>query len=247
MEAAKKPEFESTRQELEELKENFQNFIYTVSHDLSGPIRTVAAFSRLLQENSEKELDERGQHYLSFMISGAEKAQAMLGGMLEYSRLFTRPMKLAQVDVRQVVNNCLVNLINEIDRTKADVKISDLPIVTADADQLYNVFYALINNALVFSRPEVQTEINISALKMPNGWKFMVEDNGIGIEPKFFDEIFKVYRRLHREDEYHGIGMGLAMAKKIVELHGGTIGVTSALGMKSNFWFTLPENIPQHN
>lgn len=232
-------------QQLADLRENFQNFIYTISHDLSAPIRTVVAFSELLQKQADELLDEKSKHYLSFIVNGGEKAQSMLAGLLDYSRLNTRQKKPLLANTHHIVENCLKTLSEKIDATGAQIQIDELPPIHADEDQLYQLFLALIDNAIKFQPNGSVPTVHIHAEKSEDsdigGWRFWVEDNGIGVEPRFAEEIFSVFRRLHREAEYPGIGMGLALAKRIVEQHGGIIGVSSNPGHATSFYFILPD------
>lgn len=247
MRAAKtKPE--SKNKEMDDLRENFQNFVYTLSHDLSGPIRSVVAFSELLVKHCGSQLDDKAKNYLSFIVDSGEKAQAMLAGLLEYSRLETRPAKFEIVDTRSVVNNCISSLGDIIKTKNAHIQIGELPVIKADEAKLYRLFLSLIDNALKFHKQGQTPNISIHAEHEKDKWRFWIEDEGIGINQNLSGEIFNVFRRLHRENEFPGIGMGLSLAKKIVEQHEGEIGVSSIQGDSSAFYFTLPalsENISQ--
>ncbi len=231
---------EALKRENELLKDEFDKFIYSISHDFSAPLRAVVNFSKLVKDGYEHALDDKGKYYLAFVVNGGEKAQSMLRGLLQYSRLHTRVHAFEPTEVSELIRRCQEALKEKIHTCAADIIIKDpLPVITADGDQIYQMFQALIDNALTYRKPDVSPCIHIFSEEQETYWKFYVEDNGIGITEGNRERIFELFRRLHTEEEYSGIGLGLAMARRITESHGGTIGVEPSSGSGSRFWFTI--------
>lgn len=221
-------------------RQAFQDFIYSVSHDLGAPLRAVVNFSKLLDEKYRPVLDEKGLRYLAFIVDGGGKAQAMLAGLLDYSRLNTQVGAFSDVDMSALVERCLATLRERIRQCGAQIAIaSPLPAVSGDPEQLACLWHCLLDNALKFRKEGEAPSIRISAETLAEGWRFCVRDNGIGIDPKFHTRIFGLFKRLHTDEEYEGIGIGLTLAQKIVERHGGKLWVESAPGQGATFWFTL--------
>lgn len=226
--------------ELVQMREELQRFVYGVSHDLHGPLRAVVAFSRILMESRAQLLDEKGLHYLNFICQGGEKAQALLDGLLVYSRLNTQAEGLKPTGSAQVASDCLAALKGPLEGCGGQVSIDTLPTVLADEGQLRQLFQALLDNALKFRRPDTSPCIRIACERRDDMWRFCLQDNGIGIAPEFHRRIFELFKRLHTDRDYPGIGMGLTIARKIVERHGGTLEVESRAGQGTAFFFTLP-------
>ena len=166
--------------------------------------------------------------------------QSLIQDLLQFSRLETRALPLMPTDAAEAVADALRLLEAALREAGGTVDVGDLPMVLADRQQLEQVFANLIGNAIKYRRPDVPLEVGISAERMNGMVEFAVQDNGIGIEAEYFDRIFVMFQRLHTNDEYAGTGIGLAVVKKIVERHGGTIRVESTPGAGSTFFFTLP-------
>jgi chemotaxis family two-component system sensor kinase Cph1 len=222
-----------------QIEQEFKEFTYIISHDLSAPLRTVVEFSRLLNSEYADKLDGEAKEYLGLITEGGLKLQTMLQGLLDYSRLNTMAKPPSLVNCNTILADCQLVLKNEMKAKKAVLEIGTLPTVKADAEQLMQLFLILLNNALKFNAGN-PPRINIGAEQNDAYWIFSIRDNGIGIPAEFYDRIFKPFQRLHTESEYEGIGMGLSLAKKIAERHGGRVWVESVLGKGSCFMFSIP-------
>ncbi|HLZ36938.1 MAG TPA: PAS domain-containing protein [Mycobacteriales bacterium] len=234
-------ELERANAELARANAELAEFAYVASHDLREPLRTIAGFADLLAERSGERLDAEGTEFLDFIRQGVDRMQELISALLAYSRVGTQPVSLGPVDTNELVDEVLQALRGKIDATGADVLVADLPVVTADRVQLGQVFQNLVANALTFVAPGVAPRISISAEPDTGGWRFVVADNGIGIKPEYRDKVFRMFQRLQAPDRYPGSGMGLAICKRIVERHGGSIDVEDNPGGGARFWFTLPE------
>lgn len=232
-------ELQNTIKELERSNQELQQFAYVSSHDLQEPLRMVISYLQLLERRYRGELDDKADKYIDFAVDGALRMQNLIEDLLAFSRVTTHAKKFESVDSETVLNGVLSNLDVLIKENGAVITHDPLPTVMADSTQLSQVFQNLISNAIKF-RGEETPEIWISAKKEEDRWVFSVADNGIGIDPKHSERIFKVFQRLHKRREYSGTGIGLAVVKRIIERHGGEIWVESELGKGSTFYFTIP-------
>ena len=217
-----------------------QQFANVASHDLQEPLRMVASYVQLLSEHLKDKLDEDATEYMGFAVDGAKRMQMLVNGLLEYSRVESRGKELQDVDMNQVFNQTISNLEIRITETNAKITHGVLPHVTGDPIQLAQLMQNLFSNGLKFQKSKLP-EIDFSATETDNEWVFACKDNGIGIEPKYYDRIFVIFQRLHHRDEYSGTGIGLAVCKRIVERHGGRIWVESQPNLGATFFFTLPK------
>lgn len=232
-------ELRCTLEELKRSNAELEQFAYVASHDLQEPLRAVAGMVSLLQQRYKGKLDARADEYIFHAVDAAGRMQALIADLLAYSRVDRHGKPFEMVDAGECLQVALQNLEIAIGESQASVTWDDLPHVFADCPQLAQLFQNLLGNALKF-RGEREPQIHIGVAKMGNTWEFTVCDNGIGIEPQYFERIFLIFQRLHTRREYAGTGIGLALCKKIVERHGGTIWVKSQLGQGSTFHFTLP-------
>jgi len=179
---------------------------------------------------------------MDYIVEAAKRMQQMILDLLEYSRVLTKGDELKEIDTTEALNDALFNLKGTIQNSKAVITHNNLPIVTADKSQLAKVFQNLIANAIKFKKEDEPPRIHVSAFKNDerNEYVFNVCDNGIGMDTQYAERIFTIFQRLHTRDEYHGTGIGLSIAKKIIERHGGRMWVESQLGVGSTFYFTLP-------
>lgn len=200
----------------------------------------VASYTRLLKQKYAGSLDEKAEKYIDYAADGAIRMQRLVADLLAYSRVGSQGKQLAEVDSRVVLEGVLEGLRGAVDEAGASIVVPQrLPTVMADGSQLRQVFQNLIGNALKF-RADRAPRIVIEARPRGDGWQFSVADNGIGIEPRFHDRVFQMFQRLHEIGRYEGSGIGLSIAKRIVERHGGTIWVESTPGEGTTFHFTLP-------
>ena len=226
-------------QELARSNEELQQFAYVASHDLQEPLRMVASFTQLLARRYQGKLDKDADEFIGFAVDGVNRMQRLIQDLLEYSRVGTRGHDFKPVPAGQALARALANLQLRVEETGASIIQGKLPAVLGDETQLTQLFQNLVGNALKFhgaSAPRVLVE----AERQGPVWRFTVEDNGMGIEPQYHERIFIIFQRLHAKEEYPGTGIGLAICKKIVERHGGRIGLDSQPGQGTTFWFTLP-------
>jgi light-regulated signal transduction histidine kinase (bacteriophytochrome) len=221
-------------------QEELQHLVYAISHDMGAPLRAVVSFAQIMKEKYAHTLDDEGQSYLAFIVEGGEKAQAMLAGLLQYSRVETQAKPFASVDMAPLAAQALTTLRSTIEATKATIEVGTLPSVMGDAAQLLQLFTALLDNALKFHTSGSAPRIGFTAEQEEGLWKFRMEDNGIGIAPEHRARIFELFKRLHSNEEYPGVGVGLTLARKIIRHHGGDMGVEASPSGGCCFYFTLP-------
>lgn len=227
------------RQELARSNTELQQFAYIASHDLQEPLRMVTSYLQLLERRYKGKLDNSADDFIAFAVDGATRMKALINDLLTYSRVGTHGKSFERTDCTTVVKRAIANLKIAIDESEATVIYAPLPEVQGDAIQLTQLFQNLISNAIKF-HSEAPPVIQIRAELQAQEWLFSVQDNGIGIEPEYAEQIFVIFQRLHRRTDYTGTGIGLAVCKKIVERHGGRIWVQSELGQGATFYFTLP-------
>ncbi len=226
--------------DLERSNAELERFAYVASHDLQEPLRMVASYTQLLERRYKDKLDADAHDFINFAVDGAKRMQHLIDDLLTYSRVGTRGRPFERTDCRAVVQAAIANLDVAIRETGATVTVDALPIVMADEGQLVQVFQNLIGNAIKFHDDSRTPQIKVSSRLNDDHWEFSVKDNGIGIDPQYFDRVFVVFQRLQGSN-YSGTGIGLAVCKKIVERHGGRIRIESQPGEGSTFHFTLPK------
>ena len=216
-----------------------EQFAYLASHDLQEPLRMITSYLNLLERRCRGRLDEDGEEFLRYAVNGAERMKRLIRDFLAVSRISTQALIREPSDSGEIVANALQNLSAAIEESGTLVQLDPLPSIPADPGLLAQVFQNLIANAIKFhgDRPP---EIRISAREQGSDWIFTVSDNGIGIESRHADRIFRIFERLHESTEYSGSGIGLAICKKIVERHGGRIWFESEPGVGTVFHFTIP-------
>ena len=228
-------------EELNRSNEELQRFGYVASHDLQEPLRMVASYTQLLASRYKGKLDKDADEFIAFAVDGCTRMQGLIHDLLAYSRSGTDGKVLKKRSSENALNNALKNLSGTIEDSGALVTHDALPVITTDDTQLAQVFQNLVGNAIKYHGTEVPA-VHISASrKNLEEWTFSVRDNGMGIEPQYFERIFILFQRLHGRTEFKGTGIGLAICKKIVEGLGGRIWVESQLGKGSTFYFALPQ------
>jgi PAS domain S-box-containing protein len=216
-----------------------EQFAYVASHDLQEPLRMVASYVQLLARRYKGKLDTDADDFIGYAVDGANRMQRLINDLLTYSRVSTRGRDFKPTNCETVFDQVLDNLQVAIEESDAVVTHDPLPTVMADDVQLVQLFQNLISNAIKF-HGEQPSRVHVSTEQKENEWIFSVRDNGIGIEPEYFDRIFIIFQRLHSKREYSGTGIGLSICKKIVERHGGGIWVESQFGKGATFYFTIP-------
>ena len=228
-------------EELARSNAELEQFAYVSSHDLQEPLRMISSYLQLLQRRYQGKLDDKADKYIYFAVDGAARMQTLINDLLEFSRVATRAKEPEPTDSEFILNQTLSNLELYIRQNNASVSHDPLPEVIADSTQLAQVFQNLIINGIKFNSG-ARPRIHISSERKAKEWIFSVKDNGIGIDPQYAEKIFEVFKRLHNKEKYPGTGIGLAICKKIIELHGGRIWVESELDKGTIFYFTLPIN-----
>lgn len=226
-------------EELAVSNKELEQFAFVASHDLQEPLRMVTSFLTQLKKNYEPALDERANNYINFAVDGAVRMRQIILDLLEYSRIGRMKQSVEKVDTGEVVEEVMLLAQKKIEELDAVIIYDNLPVVNTYRPPMFRLLQNLVMNALKFSRPGLAPKIEIFATEEQTQWIFAVKDNGIGIEKDYFDKIFILFQKLHNREEYAGNGIGLSVAKKIVETMGGTIWVESTEDIGSTFFFTI--------
>jgi signal transduction histidine kinase len=222
---------------------DLEQFAYVASHDLQEPLRKVSSFCQLLQKRYADQLDERANEYIRFAVDGAKRMQDLINDLLSFSRVGRTTETFDDVDLNDVVADIVDVLGPAVEDSHATIEVGELPVVQGDRRLLGATLQNLVSNALKFRGEDAPcVEITATLSDRPAGaeWVVTVSDNGIGIEPDYADQIFIIFKRLHNKTEYSGTGIGLALAKKIVEFHGGRIWLDDTPGPGATFRLALP-------
>lgn len=230
---------------LERSNSELKEFGDVVSHDLSEPLRAVSGFVQLLEQRYKGALDERADGYIAQTVSGVARMQQLIADLLRYSQIEQHQVERSFTNANVVVRQVEASLRPLVEETGGTITLYDLPTVAANSTALTQLFQNLIGNALKFHRPGVAPHVVVSAERRITGWRFTVADNGIGVDARHRERIFKMFQRLHSSEAYPGTGIGLALCKKIVDRYGGSIWVEDQVGGGSLFRFELPDQAPR--
>lgn len=233
-------EHQETLVSLKTTNRELEQFAGVVSHDLKAPIRSVGNFASLLERRYAKELGKDGQEYVELIRQSAKQMTMLVDDLLKLTQINADKSDRVTFSMSEAVSTATSLLRSDIETARARVETGPLPTIRADQRLMVALFQNLISNAIKFQSPGTAPVVKIEAQLTGLRWRFSVKDNGIGIAQEHLEQIFQIFKRLHSAEEYAGTGIGLAMCKKIVELHAGEIGVESAPGQGSTFWFTLP-------
>lgn len=227
--------------ELKRSNRDLERFASIASHDLQEPLRSITMFIERIEARYAPLLDETGREYLRRVAGGAARMEQLIHGLLQYSRVSSKGGEFCGCPLDEVLTETLDTLQITIMKTGAEIRREPLPRLLADPLQIGQLFQNLLVNALKYAREGVRPVVSIRAEKIGRWWEVSVADNGIGIAPEHYETVFEIFRRLHDQSRYQGTGIGLAVCKRIVERHGGTIRVSSVPGEGSIFTFTLPD------
>lgn len=217
---------------------DLQQFAYAASHDLQEPLRMVSSFTQLLQHRYHDKLDKNANEYIRFAVDGSKRMYELLNGLLSYSRVQTKGREFSEVDMNSVISQVTDVLNLKIKETGTEIKYEGLPVIFADENQMIQLMQNLIDNSIKFRRGI--PVIHISAARKGIYDIISVTDNGIGIDPKFNEKVFRIFQKLHSPEEFSGTGIGLAICKRIIDRHGGKIWIESQPGEGSTFYFSIP-------
>jgi len=234
-------ELKNLNHTLKQKNQELEQFAFVASHDLQEPLRIVASFMELLKQQYSERLDDNALKYINYAIEGSHRMKQIIIDLLEYSRAGDANAKIEKVDCNRLMEQVKGLLDDTINSKNAKVICEDLPALQYNHTALRQVLMNLIGNGLKYTKRDQEPKIEISHTEDDHFHKFSVKDNGIGIDPAHHDQIFTIFKRLHGKTEYKGTGIGLAICKKIVEKYGGAIGVDSAQGKGSTFYFTIPK------
>lgn len=232
---------EQQKIELERSNTELEHFAYIASHDLQEPLRTIQSYLQLLQRRYQALLDDDAEEFIAFAIDGASRMRMLIEDLLTYARVASRARPLEEVSLDDVLDEVMHSLKIRLEEKAAVIERGPLPVVRADRRQLAQLIQNLLSNALKFQTPGRTPLIQIGASRGEGRWVVRISDNGIGLSTEYQDKIFVIFQRLHSREDYEGTGVGLAVCKKIIERHGGTIWVESQPGQGATFLFTLSD------
>ena len=232
-------------EDLKRSNEELKQFAYVASHDMQEPLRTIVSFTQLLTRRYEGKFDSDADEFMSYIVDASIRMKQQIEDLLEFSRVLTQGGNFEKINTNDILKQTISNLKTLIDENNAEISYDPLPEIVADYKQLARLFQNIITNSIKFRKPEEAPKIHISSKKDEKEGKyiFSISDNGIGMEPQYQDRIFTIFQRLHTMEEYSGTGIGLSVAKKIVERHGGHIWVESKFGKGSTFYFTISASL----
>ncbi|MCW3111020.1 MAG: sensor histidine kinase [Segetibacter sp.] len=225
---------------METKNQELEQFAYIASHDLQEPLRTITSVVDLFEKEYKGRLDNDAHNYLDFLSQSAGRMRALITALLDYARI-GKEKEMEFVNCNELLQEVIVDLSAQITKNEAHIIIDSLPSLPAYRVELKQLFQNLISNAIKFRLRNTKPQVSVSVKENSDHWKFSVMDNGIGIEAKYQEKIFRIFQRMHPKSKYDGLGIGLSHCKKIVDLHGGKIWVNSEPGMGSIFYFTIPK------
>lgn len=224
---------------------DLEQFAYIASHDLQEPLRQIGSYVQLLERRYKDKLDGDASTFINYTVEGVKRLQGLIHELLAYSSVGTRRSPFAVTNLTDLARRAVMHLSSDIKNSGAEVLVETLPTLSVDAPQIEAVFQQLVSNGLRFQTKGSVPRLRIWAEEHKDDWVMSVKDNGIGIDPQYFDRIFLIFKRLHSRADYPGDGIGLALCQRVVERHGGRIWVESEAGQGAIFRFSLPKVIHQ--
>jgi len=223
--------------------ENLQEFAYVVSHDLKEPLRTISGFVTIIERRMRKkeQLDPELLEYILLVVNGTRQMDVLIQDLLTYSRLNIASHKFDWVDLNLVIKDVKDNLAASLRETEAKLEIKKFSTIKSERSLVFQLFQNLISNAIKYRRLDVTPEVEVGSFEKNGQTVYYINDNGLGIPQEYFDTVFLAFKRLHNKSDYEGSGVGLAICKKIVEIHNGKIWIESEVGKGTTFLFTLPQ------
>ena len=232
-------ELEIKNKQLKQKNKELEQFAYVASHDLQEPLRTTISFVSILKDQYVGKIDEKADKYLGYILQSTGRMRTLIQDLLDFSRIGNNKI-LEKTDCNLILQSVIDDINKAINESGATIiRCQPLPVINGYATEIKQLFQNLLLNAIKFRRDDVLPQVNITAQKTGQYWKFAFTDNGIGIDLQHSEKIFNIFQRLHTRSEYEGSGIGLSHCKKIVELHNGKIWVESTPGEGSTFYFTI--------
>lgn len=232
-------ELAERQEQLEKANQEMMSFTYTVSHDLRAPLRHIAGFSGMLEEKFQSELPAEGRRYVQRIQQGAQNMGTLVDDLLKYTHIGRQPLHRRPASLTSIVEDIVARFTSQGGQGSVEWRLHSLPTVQCDADLIKAVFENLISNALKFSRDRRPAVIEVGSMTANGETVFHVRDNGIGFSMKYLNNVFGVFHRLHRTEEFEGTGIGLATVHRIIEKHGGRIWAEAEVDKGATFYFTL--------
>lgn len=214
---------QNTLDELTRSNEELNEFAYVASHDLREPLRVISSYLKLIQERYANQIDEKGASFIDRTLSASDRMNRLISDLLDYSRVDRKELVQKQVDLNKVLDSVVSDMELVLKESKAELIIKELGYAKGEKSQIYRVFQNVISNSLKYAHPDRVPKITIATRRYKDNVEVIVSDNGIGIEPKHHERVFRLFQRLHTREEYPGTGIGLAVVKKIVERHLGKV------------------------
>ncbi len=233
-------ELKAERKKLEEVNQELEAFTYSVSHDLRAPLRAINGFSKFLLEDYSTRLDDEGRRYLDTIRDNAAKMDQLITDLLNLSRISRTEVKLEEIEMGELAKSIYHEVATAGEKDEFDVVIKDMPMVKCDTNLMKHVWQNLIGNALKYSSRVQTKKIEIGFQRKNNEIIFFIRDFGVGFNQKYIEKAFQVFQRLHREEEFEGTGVGLAIVKRIISRHGGRVWAEGEENKGATFYFSLP-------
>jgi light-regulated signal transduction histidine kinase (bacteriophytochrome) len=227
--------------QLESANKELESFAYSVSHDLRAPLRAIDGFSRILQQEYEHKLDDEGKRLLGIIRTSTNKMDHLITDILALSRVSRNQLNFLPIDMTALVNSVFDEIVSPEALERVAFKVSDLPELKGDPILIRQVWTNLISNAIKYSQPEENPTIEINGVVKDGNCTYSIRDNGVGFNPKYSDKLFGLFQRLHKESEFEGTGVGLAIVQRIVHRHGGQVWAEGEVGKGATFYFTIPQ------